>query len=47
MHAMMQRNFTTSGLIVITMAVVSVFVAGVCVAFVGVFIDTVLNFMAG
>ena len=28
MHAMMQRNFTTSGLIVITMAVVSVFVAG-------------------
>lgn len=26
MHAMMQRNFTTSGLIVITMAVVSVFV---------------------
>lgn len=28
MHAMMQRNFTTSGLIVITMAVVSGFVAG-------------------
>lgn len=28
MHAMMQRNFTTSGLIVVTMAVVSVFVAG-------------------
>ncbi len=28
MHAMMQRNFTTSGVIVITMAVVSVFVAG-------------------
>lgn len=28
MHAMMQRNFTTSGLIVITMAVVSIFVAG-------------------
>ena len=28
MHAVMQRNFTTSGLIVITMAVVSVFVAG-------------------
>ncbi len=28
MHAMMQRNFTTSGLIVITMAVVSAFVAG-------------------
>ena len=25
----------------------SVFVVGVCVAFVGVFIDTVLNFMAG
>ena len=28
MHAMMQRNFTTSGLIVITMALVIVFVAG-------------------
>ena len=28
MHAMMQRNFTTSGLIVITMGIVSVFVAG-------------------
>ncbi len=28
MHAMMRRNFTTSGLIVVTMGVVSVFVAG-------------------